>query len=200
MTKKVYRYFGGFIERQAKWLNRMAAEGWRLIRTGKLIYEFESCDPGKYQYAVEFVADKSRRSAENYKSFLEGCGYRVCYKNANLSYSVGKVRWRPWAEAGGQITTSKTTYNKELMIVEKENDGNAFQLHTTTADRIAYYKKWRNLWLTYFAMFLFMSIAFLFFAPVSSAVLGGIGLLALIPVIHYQIQIGELKKKDQLEE
>ena len=50
-------------------------------------------------------------------------GYSVFYKNINLNYSVGKVRWRPWAEIGGRIATNTTTFNRELLIVEKENDG-----------------------------------------------------------------------------
>ena len=44
MEKKVNRFFGASTEIQAKWLNRMASEGWRLIRTGKMRYEFERCD------------------------------------------------------------------------------------------------------------------------------------------------------------
>ena len=47
-------------------------------------------------------------------------------KNINLNYSVGKVRWRPWAEIGGRIATNTTTFNRELLIVEKENDGKPF--------------------------------------------------------------------------
>ena len=200
MVKKVNRFFGASTEIQAKWLNRMASEGWRLIRTGKMSYEFESCEPGKVQYAVEFIADKSQKNAEDYKAFLEGCGYKVWYKNANLSYSIGKVRWRPWAEADAQITTSWTTYNKELLIVEKENDGKPFELHTTAADRIVFLKKLRNVWLTYTAMFLFMAILFLLQAQIASAVLGGIGLLSLIPVVLYQVQISKMKKMDDFQE
>ncbi|MBQ7921428.1 MAG: DUF2812 domain-containing protein [Clostridia bacterium] len=199
MTKKVNRYFGGFTEKQAKWLNQMAAEGWRLIRTGKMAYEFESCDPGEYQYAVEFIADKSQKNAEDYKSFLEGCGYEVWYKNANLSYSIGKVRWRPWAEADAQITTSWTTYNKELLIVEKENDGKPFELHTTAADRIGFLKKWRNVWLSYTAMFFLMGGLFLLQTPIASAVLGGLGLLSLMPAVLYQVQIGKLRKEKDID-
>ena len=200
MTKKINRYFGGFTEKQARWLNRMAAEGWRLVRTGKMTYEFESCEPGEVQYAVEFIADKSQKKAEEYKAFLEGCGYRVWYKNANLSYSIGKVRWRPWAEADAQLTTSWTTYNKELLIVEKANDGKPFVLHTTAADRIGFLKKWRNVWLTYTAMFVLMAVLFLLQTPIASAVLGGIGLLALIPVVLYQVQIRIMMKMDDLQE
>ena len=68
-------------------------------------------------------------------------GYSVFYKNINLNYSVGKVRWRPWAEIGGRIATNTTTFNRELLIVEKENDGKPFELHTSYEDRANYYSK-----------------------------------------------------------
>ena len=37
-----------------------------------MLYEFEKCELGAYQYKVEFIADKSKSNAENYKAFLEG--------------------------------------------------------------------------------------------------------------------------------
>ena len=33
MSKKCYRYFGGLLNTQAKWLNKMAEKGYRLVRT-----------------------------------------------------------------------------------------------------------------------------------------------------------------------
>ena len=197
---KKYRYFGGFLTSQEKWLNKMAQQGYRLVRVGKMLYEFERCTPDQYQYAVEFVADKSKKDSQGYKEFLEGCGYKVFYKNINLSYSIGKVRFRPWAEGSGKIATNSTTYNKELLIVEKENDGKPFELHTTTNDKIEYLKKWRNIWFTYLAMFALMSILFVFNAPIASIILGSIGVLTLIPIIAYQAQIGKLKKQTEMEE
>lgn len=90
--KKCYRFFGGFLDTQEKWLNKMAHKGYRLINTGKIMYEFEECAPDEYQYCVEFVAHKSYKSEKEYRSFLEELGYKVFYKNANLNYSIGKVR------------------------------------------------------------------------------------------------------------
>ena len=197
---KKYRYFGGFLTSQEKWLNKMAQKGYRLVKVGKLLYEFESCTPGQYQYAVEFVADKSKKDSQGYKEFLEGCGYKVFYKNINLNYSIGKVRFRPWAEGSGKFATNSTTYNKELFIVEKENDGKPFELHTMANDRIEYLKKWRNVWFTYFAMFALMGVLFAFSAPIASIILGSIGILTLIPIIMYQIQIGKIKKQIETEE
>lgn len=200
MTKKCYRYFSGFIKSQEKWLNKMAAKGFRLVKVGKMLYEFEPCEPAKYQYAVEFVGDQSKGGSENYKSFLEGCGYTVFYKNINVNYSLGRVRFRPWAKGSGKIATNATTYNKELLIVEKENDGKPFELHTTTEDKIEYVKKWRNVWLTYFAMFALMAILFAFKMPIAAIVLGSLGVLAAIPVVAYQVQIANLRKQEKTEE
>lgn len=84
-----------------------------------MLYEFEACKPDQVKYCVEFIAQKSKANASDYHEFLEGMGYKVFYKNINLNYSVGKVRLRPWAEKGGRIATNATTFNRELLIVEK---------------------------------------------------------------------------------
>ena len=140
MGKKYYRFFWGLLKKQENWLNEMADKGHRLIRTGRAWYEFEDCEPGKYRYAVEFVGEKSKQNAKEYAAFLEDFGYRVLFKNLNLDYSVGKVVFRPWAKKGGKIATTGGSYNKELLLVEKENDGKPFELHTTDED-IREYKK-----------------------------------------------------------
>ena len=64
MSKKYYRYYGGLLGLQQKWLNKMAEKGYRLVRTTKAMYEFEPCAPGQYQYCVEFVGEKSKQSAD----------------------------------------------------------------------------------------------------------------------------------------
>ena len=135
MSKKCYRYFGGLLNTQAKWLNKMAEKGYRLVRTGKLLYEFEKCKPDEVTYCVEFIGEKSKESSIDYANFLEDIGYKVFFKNINLNYSVGKARWRPWAERGGRIATNATTFNRELLIVEKANDGKPFELHTSYDDK-----------------------------------------------------------------
>lgn len=129
MSKKYYRFFGGLLTAQEHWLNKMSEKGYRLIRAEKMLYEFEECKPDQVKYCVEFIGQKSKANASDYHEFLEGMGYKVFYKNINLNYSVGKVRLRPWAEKGGRIATNATTFNRELLIVEKDNDGKPFELH-----------------------------------------------------------------------
>ena len=63
MSKKCYRYFGGLLNTQEKWLNKMSEKGYRLVRTGKLLYEFEKCTPDEVTYCVEFIGEKSKESS-----------------------------------------------------------------------------------------------------------------------------------------
>ena len=187
--KKCYRFFWSLTGAQARWLNRMADKGFRLARTEKLLYGFEPCRPGQYRYCVEFVGHKSRAGAEDYASFLEGCGYRVFFKNINLNWNVGKVEARPWAEKGGRLASNATTYNRELLIVEKENDGKPFELHTTYEDKVRYYKDCRRP-----ALFLLVMMAAVGIWKRSWAA-GAFALLALALLVRYQIALVRLGRQ-----
>ena len=188
MAKKYYRFFGGLLTAQEKWLNRMARKGYRLIRTKKLLYEFEECANGQMQYRVEFIGVKSKGNAATYHDFLEDMGYRVFYKNINLNYSIGKMRLRPWAEQGGRIATNSTTFNRELLLVEKENDGKPFELHTTYEDRLDYCRSLRN---PYLFLFVVSAALCLFQKAWQWGIFAG---FSLIPLILYQIELMKLKK------
>ena len=75
MIKKCYRFFGNRTARQQKWLNAMSHEGYRLIRTGKISYEFERCRPDEYRYCVESVTHLSYQDEKAYRNSLEEKGY-----------------------------------------------------------------------------------------------------------------------------
>ena len=194
MSKKYYRFFGGLLTAQANWLNKMSEKGYRLIRTGKMLYEFEECKPNQVKYCVEFIGQKSKDNAKDYHDFLEDMGYKVFYKSINLNYSIGKVRWRPWAEKGGRIATNATTFNRELLIVEKANDGKPFELHTSYEDKESYYSNLRNPWLL-------MVLMFAIFTVVNrSIVLGMLTLILLIPVLVYQAEIIKNRHEEKTKE
>lgn len=86
----------------------------------------------------------SFHKSKDYSEFLKSQGYNVFYKNLNLSWSIGKIRWRPYGVGAGQIATNPGSLNKELLIVEKRNDGESFELHSTVEDKISYYEPMRN--------------------------------------------------------
>ena len=194
MRKKCYRYFGGLLQTQENWLNKMANEGHRLVTVDKMLYQFEQSNPKQVQYKVEFIGHKSPKESKEYHDFLEDMGYKVFYKNINLNYSIGKVKYRPWAEKGGRIATNRTTYNKELLLIEKDKDGKPFDLHTSFEDKEQYYRHIRNPWLS--LLILFGISAFIY----RTTIFGFLALIALIPVIFYQYQILKLKKEAKTKE
>lgn len=189
MSKKYYRFFGGLLQKQEEWLNKMAEQGYRLIRVDKMMYEFEECNPDRAEYRVEYIGSKFQNDSQEYFQFLEDMGYRVFFKNINLNYSIGKVRYRPWAEKGGRIATNNTAFNKELLIVEKEKDGKPFELHTSFEDKIQYYESLRKPYAMYFVVFLLIGV--LTKIPLFSL----LGLIPLVPVLIYHHQVRALKKE-----
>lgn len=192
MSLKYYRYFSGLMTTQEKWLNKRAAEGYHLIRVHKLCYEFEKCQPSEFVYCVEFVAEKSKHEAQDYQSFLEELGYRTFFKNVNVDYSLGKVRIRPWANSKGKIATKSSTYNRELLIVEKRNDGKPFELHTTIGDKINYCKILQR---PYLCM-LILSVALGIYKQSWVAALFAIA--SLLPLAIYQWELSHLKKQARI--
>lgn len=194
MAKRCCRYYGGLLTSQERWLNKMAMKGFRIKRVKKFLYEFEECPSGQYEYRVEFVGQKSPTDSLSYRSFLEDIGYTVFYKNINLNYSIGKIRYRPWAEKGAQISTNATTFNREILIVEKERDNKPFNLHTSYEDQIAYYGSLRNPWLFVFLSTLLLAIIN------TSYICGSLTILSLLPVILYQAQIYNQKKELKIKE
>ena len=192
--EKRYRYFWTLLAAQSRWLNKMADRGLRLSRTEKLLYEFQPCAPGQYRYCVEFVAHLSREKAEDYARFLEDCGYRTWFKNANLDWNVGKVVGRPWAEPGGRLASNATTYNRELLIVEKENDGKPFRLHTALEDQIRYRKAQRRPALFLLAVMTPLAALTRSWPAVLFAA------LALAVLIRHQLALAGLKKQGGISE
>lgn len=194
MSKKCYRFFGGVLKAQENWLNKMSSKGYRLVRTTKLMYEFEECKPGEYQYKVEFIGNKSQKSANEYVMFLEDCCYNVFYKNINLDYSVGKVTYRPWAEKGGRVATNSTTYNKELLIIEKVNDGKAFDLYTTYEDKKEYYIGCMKPWI--FTL-IFLIVLYIATREMFLLVFAGI---SCIGIFRFLFELLKLMKKGDIKE
>jgi len=196
MGKRVFRYFMGFLDAQEKWINEMAADGWRLVKTSTLFYEFEPCEPGSYEYRVEFVGALSYGRIRDYQGFLSGLGYKVLTKNLNLNISFGKVRWRPFGRGIGQIVTSPGGYNKEILIIEKKADGESFDVHSDYDGLIAYYQSIRGMYITllsivvaFWALRLLTSIG-----PMPYAILAIAMVLLLIPIVLYSRRISTYKR------
>lgn len=198
-----YRYFGACIDTQQKWLNQMAKKGYRLVNVTKMSYLFEECEEDAYQYAVIFVAQLSYTKEKDYKHFLEDLGYQVFYKNLQVNYNLGKIKWRPYGQGMGQIATSPGNYNKELFIIEKQNDGKPFEIHTSNQDRASYYKPLRNVWLTTTLLIFGLNT----YALINTGEINYnflifmfLGIICFIPTIRYQIWIHHYNELSEIEE
>ncbi len=152
MSIKKFHWFGNMTS-SVRWLNKMADRGLRVVGVTVTGCEFEECEPGKYEYALEFVGHMSREKADEYARFLREYGYRTFFKNLAMDWNAGKVELRPWAEKGARLSRNSTTYNRELLIVEKKRDGKPFELHTSVEDRLRYAKKVTAPWLCAFLVF-----------------------------------------------
>nr|WP_295971250.1 DUF2812 domain-containing protein [uncultured Bacillus sp.] len=202
MTKKFFRYFGGFLSTQEKWLNAMSAKGYRLIKVRKFVYEFEVAEKNQYQYRIEFVAHLSNNCNKEYRDFLNDLGYTIFTKNFNVNYSIGKIRWRPYGKGMGQIS-NPGNFNKELLIVEKKNDDKPFELHSTFSDRAEYCKPIRNMWLALSILFITFAIWTYFKTGIFSVETLGfsaIGAILLFPTVLYQKYIMKCTLAAEIEE
>lgn len=198
-----YRYFGAGIDTQQKWLNQVAKKGYRLVNVTKMSYLFEECEEDAYQYAVIFVAQLSYTKEKDYKHFLEDLGYQVFYKNLQVNYNLGKIKWRPYGQGMGQIATSPGNYNKELFIIEKQNDGKPFEIHTSNQDRASYYKPLRNVWLTTTLLIFGLNT----YALINTGEINYnflifmfLGIICFITTIRYQIWIHHYNELSEIEE
>lgn len=198
-----YRYFGACIDTQQKWLNQVAKKGYRLVNVTKMSYLFEECEEDAYQYAVIFVAQLSYTKEKDYKHFLEDLGYQVFYKNLQVNYNLGKIKWRPYGQGMGQIATSPGNYNKELFIIEKQNDGKPFEIHTSNQDRASYYKPLRNVWLTTTLLIFGLNT----YALINTGEINYnflifmfLGIICFITTIRYQIWIHHYNELSEIEE
>jgi hypothetical protein len=69
-----FRLFLNPIEGQEKWLNERVKEGLKLSKVWRFIYGFEKCKPNQYQYAVDYIGNKSDTERKAYESLLDELG------------------------------------------------------------------------------------------------------------------------------
>ena len=69
-TKTLHKWFWVWeFEKEERWLNEMAQEGWALTCGGFCTYTFEKCEPGEYIIRVETLDNSS-----DFENFMEELG------------------------------------------------------------------------------------------------------------------------------
>lgn len=215
-----FKFFFRPISDLKKWLNKMSDKGYRLKKTGSIFYYFEQCEKGKYIYDVDFVANKSYSELKNYEIFLEESNIKYIEKAASVGkLAIGNVRWRPYADKAARVATSNGMIKRELLILEKENNGKDFAINTTIKDKINSLKIMRRptismivftgamLLLTngdlinkykwsLFEIDLFTNIS----NPIIMGILVIVEILLFINLIKFNIEIKKLKKESDIYE
>jgi len=197
---KKIRFFFGFLTLQENWLNKLAKQGWRLSTVQGLIYTFEQCHPNEYVYCVDCAINKTPTDYADYIIFLRELGYNVFQTRLNLNFSIGKIRWRLGGSKLGHIDHSFNKFNKEILILEKQNDNKPFELYSTVEDKKAYLKELRNAYIPSSAIFLFFFVFQLITSYASNnlfsykaVVFFILFAVLLVPIIIYQTKINQLR-------
>lgn len=216
MIKK-FRIFLNPIEAQEKWLNEKSAEGLKLSKAGRFFYEFEKCKTNQYQYAVDYIGNNSNDNRKEYERFLDEVGIKYYEKPMNIGqFSIGKVKCRPYANKGGKVATSWGMINRELLILEKENNGKPFNIYSNVEDKIQALKERRkpHIYMLIFALLMvgyntFFERSMLDVAYINNhnnsfsailLLLGVMGIIATVRVVQLSLSMKTLKETRDIQE
>lgn len=78
-------------DKEERWLNTMAQQGWVLDRVGYCRYEFVRCEPGEYIVRLEM-----RAHDEGYLSFMADTGAEYVGRMAKWIYFRRKAEYGPF--------------------------------------------------------------------------------------------------------
>ncbi len=196
MKMRVIKYFFDFIDGQEHWLNKMSQKGYRLVKCGRFIYEFEKCIPNKYEYAVELVGQMSERKRKEYNNLFEELEYKTFAKSLNINFSLGKIKFRPWGNGWGKITTSPGSYNKELLIIETLTSDNKFEIHTDLEDKLLTYQNVINsLLYAVITMITLIVVSFVYNGQAIKQVLWGIRVILILFTVMWAVPLVKLISK-----
>lgn len=93
MRKTVRKFFGLWnLDKEEKWLNEMASQGWYLISVKRWHYEFEQATPGMYNIRLEFMKKgPAHQDNQRYISFLQETGVIYIGGVGYIAYFAGST-------------------------------------------------------------------------------------------------------------
>jgi hypothetical protein len=112
MRKVKYRFFLDY-EKEEKWINEMAKEGWHLEKftTGRFV--FTKGEPGTFIYRNEFLGNLSKKEKAEYFEFLQDSGATIVHEFFGWIYVK-----KPASEGTFELYTdasSKTAYYNRIL-------------------------------------------------------------------------------------
>ena len=90
--KTIYKWLWVWeFEKEERWLNEMAMEGWALCGVGFCSYTFERCEPGEYTIRLEM-----RQRDEGYVDFMRETGAEYIGRVVAWIYFRKKAEYGPF--------------------------------------------------------------------------------------------------------
>lgn len=110
------------IEGREKYINSIASDGYRLVRSGSIFHEFEKTN-SKYTYAVQYIGYMNNTERKEYTKFLYDMDLKVFTAPLNIGkFSFGNEKLRPYNSPKSMIATSPGMINKEILIIETQGN------------------------------------------------------------------------------
>lgn len=64
------------IEGREKYINSIASQGYRLVKSGSILHEFEKTN-SDYKYAVQYIGYMTNKERKEYSEFLNNMNFKV---------------------------------------------------------------------------------------------------------------------------
>ena len=123
MNKKYNRLFLlDAVYGQEKWLNKMAQRGLRLVSVNYTAYEFETCDPGQYEYHIEVVKGKTKEEILDRQRYLARRGIKSIPKSISNNRTVGNAKAHSIGSGESQVVIVPDLKLPELLILERTKE------------------------------------------------------------------------------
>lgn len=111
MRRRVFKMYVNY-EKEEKWLNQMAAEGWHCVDYVFGRYIFEEGEPGEYTYRIQLL--------ENHLKHPDSVAYLQFLEDAGIEMIATYVRW---------------------IYLRKKTASGSFELFSDRESRITHYKR-----------------------------------------------------------
>ena len=112
ITKRCIRYFGAWeAEKEERWLNQMANQGWFLTDVTSMLYRFQRIEPKQWVYQLDFMEVSG-------DDFLD---YQQLFSDAGWGYVTSLTNWHYFRADGDDTSVQKihTDVHSRIGVLER---------------------------------------------------------------------------------
>lgn len=98
-------------DKEEKWINDMAKEGWAFWHTNGVIYRFKKCEPNEFIYQIDFDEKEAKEGVDDYVVFRSSCGDQFVHQCKEKIYWKRATTSGPF-EADNNVAAKLRLTNK----------------------------------------------------------------------------------------